>query len=367
MSQPFSSASLIFLLPPFRLFFPSPHITKKKKPRRGKPPRAFQFTRISRRRTRTQFIRLYLIFVIFFLGDTHSYVLVILLDWEAYLREDMTTSTRINAFLWNRVSQGYSRVVKDEPPFESWRAWRAGHRDHKLVLYFTPTPSPSPVRELPSDLDGSTAAADSVADQAKQGSSSNRGGRAGGCDTAVRTVTAAPASTSSSSSSSTLTAYSESAVGSRCGVGVGVGVGGIGGDGNEEVEELEFEFSGYEKVPTAALTGPPNLQVWAFPSLGPEQSQSQSSEGSTNTTSESTSTGGQKHLRPMQVSFKLDAREDMELDVVLCTFTRMEDVRNFQGDFSKHVPHSHNLWLPYSKSFLIEPKLKLAYPKKLSS
>jgi hypothetical protein len=297
---------------------------------------------------------------------THAYVLVILLDWEAYLREDMTTSTRINAFLWNRVSQGYSRVVKDEPPFESWRAWRAGHRDHKLVLYLTPTSSPSPARELPSELDGSTAAAVSIADQATQGSSSNRGGRAGGCDTAVRTVTA-PASTSSSSSSSTPVSYLG-----------GVGVGGVGGDGDEdgedeEAEELEFEFSGYEEVPMAALTGPPNSQEWAFkspfPSLGPEQSQSQSSEGSTNTTSWLTSTSSQKHFRPVQIKLELNAREDMELADVQCTFTRMEGVKNI----SKHVPHSHNLWLPYSKSFLIEPKpkpkpkMKVVYQKNLSS
>src|SRR5579863_816952 len=61
---------------------------------------------------------------------------------------------RINAFLWNRVSQGYPRAVKDEPPQEGWRAWRRGSdaaRDRKPVLFRTP--ACTPVRELPRGLD----------------------------------------------------------------------------------------------------------------------------------------------------------------------------------------------------------------------
>ncbi len=168
---------------------------------------------------------------------TPVYVLVILSDWKAYLLEDMTTSTRINAFLWNRVSQGYSQVVKDRPPVESWRAWRAGHRDHEPVPYHTPASSPVH-EELSSGLDGaSAAAADSVAvaEQKKtptrRGSGSNCGNHhAGGCDTGVRTVMAPPpfpaAAASAGSSSSTLISDSGSAAaGSRCGVGVAVPVG----------------------------------------------------------------------------------------------------------------------------------------------
>src|ERR1700755_403861 len=141
----------------------------------------------------------------------------------------MATSTRINAFLWCRVSQGYSRVVKDKPPYESWRAWRAGHRDHTSAPYLTP--ASSPVRELSSELDGVSAAAvaGAVAGLATtQGSSSNCG--VGNYDTytGVRTVTAPPmlagsgsGSGSTRSSSRMVTPYSENpATGSRRGVGV---------------------------------------------------------------------------------------------------------------------------------------------------
>ncbi len=56
----------------------------------------------------------------------------------------MTASTRINAFLWNRVSQGYSRVVRDSLSFIRWQAWRRGStsRDLTASLYRTPSPSP---------------------------------------------------------------------------------------------------------------------------------------------------------------------------------------------------------------------------------
>ena len=57
----------------------------------------------------------------------------------------MTASTRLNAFLWNRVSQGYARLVQDGPPHASWQAWRRGgpSRDLSPALYRTPPP-PSP-------------------------------------------------------------------------------------------------------------------------------------------------------------------------------------------------------------------------------
>ena len=66
-------------------------------------------------------------------------------DWGAFLAEEMTTSTRLNAFLWNRISQGYARLVQDGPPHASWHAWRRGgpSRDLSPALYRTPPP-PSP-------------------------------------------------------------------------------------------------------------------------------------------------------------------------------------------------------------------------------
>lgn len=255
----------------------------------------------------------------------------------------MTTSTRISAFLWNRVSQGYSRVVKDEPPFESWRAWRAGQRDHRPAP--CPTPASSPIRELSSELDGvSAAAAVAVTERATAAgagdySSSNCG--AGGYDTGVTaaprmlaaTATAA-ASTSSSSSSSMLTSsYPESSTGSGSRRGVGVVV--TGGSNDEEAaEELEYE----------EVTGPPNSQEWASSlplpsSLSCSELSVSSSEGGIisrsmgGTTSTGTGTSGQERFRQRQISFKVNAPEDMELAAIRCTFTRREDVKNF----SKHT------------------------------
>jgi hypothetical protein len=74
-------------------------------------------------------------------------------DWKAFLAEEMTASTRLNAFLWNRISQGYSRVVHDDPPFASWQAWSRGgpSRDQSASLYRTPPPSvPIPAPGRPS-------------------------------------------------------------------------------------------------------------------------------------------------------------------------------------------------------------------------
>jgi len=64
------------------------------------------------------------------------------MDWGAFLAEEMTTSTRLNAFLWNRVSQGYARVVQDRPPHARWQDWRRGgpSRDLSAALYRTPSP-----------------------------------------------------------------------------------------------------------------------------------------------------------------------------------------------------------------------------------
>ena len=249
----------------------------------------------------------------------------------------MTTSTRISAFLWNRVSQGYSRVVKDEPPFESWRAWRAGQRDHRPAP--CPTPASSPIRELSSELDGvSAAAAVAVTERATAAgagdySSSNCG--AGGYDTGVTaaprmlaaTATAA-ASTSSSSSSMLTSSYPESSTGSGSRRGVGVVV--TGGTNDEEAEELEYE----------EVTGPPNSQEWASSlplpsSLSCSELSVSSSEGGIisrsmgDTTSTGTGTSGQERFRQRQISFKVNAPEDMELAAIRCTFTRREDVKNF--------------------------------------
>jgi hypothetical protein len=269
------------------------------------------------------------------------------IDWKAYLFDDMKTSTRINAFLWNRVTQGYSRVVKDDPPFESWRAWRAGPRVHKPVPYLTPTTFSSPVGELPSELDGVSAAAAvavAVAEQATtttQGSSSNCGAGVY-VNTGVRTAVTAPPMQAAAAA---MAAESAAASPRWGGVGVGVAAAGVTGNrdreadggGNEEAEELEY--SGYEGITvlTANLTGPPKSQKWALPSP-PSSSQSQSSSSSS-----SLSSGGPGRLREGQFSFKFGAPEYLELAVVQCIFTkRMEDVKTKSSELGL----AYNLRLP---------------------
>jgi hypothetical protein len=195
-----------------------------------------------------------------------------LLDWEAYLQEDMTTSTRINAFLWNRISQGYSRVMKDEPPTDGWRAWRAGHRDREPKLYRDP--ASSPVRELPSEL-GEAAAAVAERAQARQAR----------CEAEA----VAPAVVVAASSSS-----SETAVGSQCGVGV-----------NEDQDGANVDRK------LAALTGPSHSQEWASPSLKNCQVHATITDGP-----------GRLHPAGRRTSLIIEhtAPDNMEIGLVQCIF-----------------------------------------------
>lgn len=245
-------------------------------------------------------------------------------------------------------------MVKDEPPFERWRAWRAGHKTHKPVPYLTP--ASSPVRELPSECDGvSTASATvAVAEVATQGSSSSCGAHRYDTTADVRTVTAPPTlaaagagagagSIASSSSGTTVTSYSECAATElRRGVGVVAGVTGNGAGDSRWEEEVEEELE-YEDVPvsvlTTSLTGPPSSQEWDLPlsSFGSQQSQLSASQATS--PSMSTSANSQERFRQRQISFKFNAPEDMELSVIKCTFARVKDVKNF----SKYgVPPSYN-------------------------
>jgi hypothetical protein len=72
---------------------------------------------------------------------------------------------------------------------------------------------------------------------------------------------------------------------------------------------------------------------------------SSSSSSSGGTGRSGTSSQG-RFFRERQISFKLNAPEDMELAVIHCTLIkRREGVKNV----GKHVPPSqHDLWLPYS-------------------
>ena len=208
----------------------------------------------------------------------------------------MSTSTRINAFLWNRMSQGYSRVVKDAAPFEGWRRWRAGQRDHEPVAYRTP--ASSPVRELPCELGDVAAAA-------------GQRTRRDGCEvrrmgTRTRPAVAAAAAATASSSSG-----NDAPSDARCGV---PGV-------NDNTE-------GTMVVLTATLAGPSSSQEWDLPLPFPT-----TSELSTPVASQATSTSSQGRVCPWPIDFKLNAPlEDMRLTTIQCTFDRIEDVKDFSKE-----------------------------------
>ena len=275
----------------------------------------------------------------------------------------MTTTTRLNAFLWNRVSQGYSRVVKDEPPFESWRAWRAGHhRDHNTAPYLTP--SSSPVREPPSEGDGvSAAAAAAVAavEQAMtmtttQGCSSGSNCGAGGYDTAV--VTAPPPM--QAAMTATATAAAESAIGSRRGVGVVAAAAGIAGNGDGGKEEEELEYTDVA-VLKADLTDLPSSQQ--------STSTSASSTLWSGGTDRSTSTNMSSKGRPLptQISLKYDVRgESMELAVVHCIFTK--PTKEGVNPRSKHVLPPPSPRITYgcrALHSLLDPRLEVTYEENI--
>jgi hypothetical protein len=221
----------------------------------------------------------------------------------------MSTSTRINAFLWNRMSQGYSRVVKDAPPFEGWRRWRAGQRDHEPVAYRTP--ASSPVRELPGEP-GDVAA--TAGERTQDGCEVRRAA------TRTRPAVAAAATASSSSGND-----------ARCGV--------PGVNNNEDNTMV---------VLTTTLAGPSSSQEWDLPLPFP------TSELSSPVASQATSTGSQGRVCPWPIDFKLNAPlEDMRLTTIQCTFDRIEDVK----DFSKERTLAYGC---HTKS-LIETTLQVVY------
>lgn len=223
----------------------------------------------------------------------------------------MSTSTRINAFLWNRMSQGYSRVVKDAPPFEGWRRWHAGHRDHEPVAYRTP--ASSPVRELPGEL-GDVAAA--AGERTQDGSGVRRSSRA------TRRRPAAVAAATASCSSGNV---------ARC------GVSGVNNDGGNPMVVL-----------TATLAGPSGSQEWDLPLPFP------TSELSSPVASQATSTSSQGRRCPWPIDFKLNAPlEDMRLTTIQCTFDRIEDVK----DFSKERTLANGC----HTKFLTETTLQVVY------
>jgi len=312
--------------------------------------------------------------------------------------DDLTTGTGMNAFLWNRISQGFSPVVEDAPPQESWRAWCRGHRDHKLraVPYQTTPSSPSESSSLaaPHELRCELGAAATAAPKqqtrphrrhanpqladSESGSAGTTlaGGTEGETEKTeteaasvvdvatvmmveARSVAGTDVQTGAASTVTVVAASSDSVSSSGTTLGKGPAGAGryasIGDEGEEEVaDEAEEEEekdrddhdydhhddhnldSGmdYEDVLTADLSGPPRSREWAlpFPRSRSEQTSLEASQAHSGS------------LRPRQISFKINAPDDLELTVIQCTFSRVEDV----GENCK-------------------PKLKVAYASKSSS
>jgi hypothetical protein len=205
-----------------------------------------------------------------------------LTDWEKYIIEDVTTRMPLNAFVWSRISQGYSRVVTDEPPHEQWQAWRGGCRESKLLPYRTP--SPPPVPELSKESNGQ------IVEEKER-----RCRRNVDDSTEAMLVPAAAAEPSIRSATAT--------------------------DGEDE------DSTCYEDVLSADLTGPLRYREWPLPFLKSERSRERSQVASA-------STSDTTCLRSRHVSFTLNAPENMQLSVVRCTFCHVEDASD---DFSTHV------------------------------
>jgi hypothetical protein len=243
----------------------------------------------------------------------------------------MVAGARINAFLWNRVSQGYSRVVTDDPPQEGWRAWRRGAADHfggggggggggddgdddvdaaareqKPALFRTPacTPKPTPVREPPcaSGINDS----DAVTDQQTQSQSeSPRCGYGGRHDIGRALADASLAAAAIESTSAS-------------------GAAAVAAARDDDVETID---SMNHEVLAVALDEPQPTQVWQLPFPASEQSSKAASQGTT-----STSHRGRR--RPAQVMLDFDVPKEMRLTVIHCTFSHVDDVGE---DPSRHI------------------------------
>ena len=246
------------------------------------------------------------------------------LDWESYIVKEMASgSAHINGFLWNSISQGYARVLKDETPQEAWRTWRrlSTSRDSKPALYPTPTCSPSPVRDLsPTPSVGSASAHDDAAgsereERTQTESRSQAQAHSSTCGppppppppplllppplNAQGTVTAATGVAGDASGSV--------AAAGRCAR--------INGDGDEDDGDATMEY----EVMTEALTRG-HAQAWTLPF------------SVSGLSSEAAGSGIPGPLCHKEILLKFDAPENLKLSAIRCTFSREEDVgEDFSG------------------------------------
>ncbi|KAI9463995.1 hypothetical protein BJY52DRAFT_880589 [Lactarius psammicola] len=202
------------------------------------------------------------------------------MDWGAFLAEEMTTSTRFNAFLWNRISQGYSRLVRDDPPLARWQAWRRGgtSRDLSVSLFRTPPPSarfPAPERTFLSEEPDGTAEQEEVHEQ-EHGS---------------REMAAAATTTNCATQEST-------AAQNSCGATLH--------DGDNSVNCTGVLAAAFDGSQVLALP---------FPTSGLLRG----------TSPAAASTGGTGDPSRRRITLLLDVPQDMALTDLLCTLSRVED------------------------------------------
>lgn len=293
-------------------------------------------------------ILIYLLFFFFFPSSTQRWTDVRSLDWDAHILEDMAAGARINTFLWNRVSQGYSRVVTDDPPQEGWRAWRRCAADHllfgggdddsdaareqKTALFRTPACTPTPVRELPSGIIDSDAVTNQqTRSQLQSQLQSPRYGYGGRRDIrrALADASAAVIESTSASGAAPVAAAAR----------------------DDDVETIDS--MNHEEVLTVALDGPQPAHVWQLPFPASEQSSKAASQGTT-----STSCRGRR--RPTQVMLDFDVPKEMRLTVIHCTFSHVDDV----GEDPSRA-HKPSLTVVMLNPF-IERDLKVVYASRVS-
>lgn len=232
-------------------------------------------------------------------------------DWASHI----ASGTHINGFLWNKVSQGYARVVKDEPPQEAWRAWRrAASRDLKPALYRTPACSPA--RDPPSvgpSSHGSgpeptqTRSRSRLQSQSQSQSQTHPPcGPRGGAEEEVAGPSLATSARAAGSGTS-----GNAAIGCCAG---------INGDGDGDGEDGDNTNMDYEDVLMEALTPDSHTHEWTLPFLTSGQS------------SEAAGTSSPGRLRSSEILLKFNAREEMKLAVIRCIFAHVEDVgEDFSG------------------------------------
>jgi hypothetical protein len=227
-------------------------------------------------------------------------------DWEKHIQEDMTCSTRLDAFVWNRISQGYSRVVKDDPPHEQWQAWRRGDRDLKVLTYRTPTTSPAavPVPEL----------SNGTSEMIEEGRE-EQGCRRDLDHTAAALVVVSSTAAAVVVAPATTTTTTTSALGDVTAPPV---------RGGEEENVLR-----YENALSADIAEPLHFRTCL-----PEWPREMSQVASTSASDTATATTTSLQTRQLSLNFNVNAPEDMKLTVIRCTFSRLEEV---DDDFSKHV------------------------------